>query len=187
MNNYRRLYPKLEKKNTYISKLIYDIEFETILYDGVSLENMKSPKATLKNVSGKSLDFLYALGGKLVVSEKVKLFLQQTKENTYYEFIDVHFENKKMKPFYVLNILELVDGFDWKKSEYELFDELGPKDNKVIRNLIKMEIDDSLTNGRRLFNLLNFEGNTIIHIDLVNQMINHGITGMLIDLLIGQK
>ncbi|NHN27103.1 hypothetical protein FIA58_015575 [Flavobacterium jejuense] len=187
MSNYKRLYPKLEKGNTYIANLIYDKEFENVLYDGISLKNMKSPNATLKNLSGKSLDFLYALGGKLIVSEKVKLFLEKTYDCSYFEFIEVNFENKKMKPYYVLNILELVDAFDWEKSEYELFEELGPKGNKVIQNIIKMEIDESKTNNRKLFNLLNFEGSIIIHIDLVNQMLNHGITGTLIDPLIGQK
>lgn len=187
MSNYRRLYPNLEKTNTYISNLIYDKEFENVLYNGTSLKDMKAPLATLKNTSGKSSDFLYAIESKLVVSEKVKLFLQETEDSAYFEFIKVHFENKKMKPFYLLNILELVDAFDWEKSTYELFDELGPKGNKVIRNTIKMEIDESKTNNRKLFNLLNFEGNTMIHIDLVNQMINQGITGILIDPLIGQK
>lgn len=71
------------------------------------------------------------------------------------------------------------------KSKYELFNELGPKGNKVIKNMIKMEIDESKTNNRKLFTLLNFEGNIIIKIDLVNQMTANGITGILIDPLIG--
>ncbi|NJM80650.1 MAG: hypothetical protein HC854_15440 [Flavobacterium sp.] len=48
-----------------------------------------------------------------------------------------------------------------------------------------MEIDESKTNNRKLFTLLNFEGNIIIKIDLVNQMTANGITGILIDPLIG--
>ncbi|NJM80649.1 MAG: hypothetical protein HC854_15435 [Flavobacterium sp.] len=75
---------------------------------------MKSPKATLKNALGKKLDFLYALGGKLVVSEKVKLFLENTDDSSYFEFIEVKFEDKNIKPYYVLNILELLEAFDWE-------------------------------------------------------------------------
>jgi hypothetical protein len=187
MSNYRRIYPNLEKNYTYISNLIFDKRFEAILYNGVSLKDMNPPIATLKNINGKVPDFLYSLGGKLIVSEKVKSFLQQLEETVFFEFIVVHFENKKMKPFYVLNILELVDAFDWEKSDYVLFEELGPKGDRVIRNMIKMEIDTSKTNNRKLFNLLHFEGNTFINIDLANQMIEQGITGILIDPLIGHK
>ncbi|MCO6161207.1 imm11 family protein [Flavobacterium sp. NRK F7] len=187
MDTYKRLFPNLETGNCYISNLIIDKEYQMILHLGKSLKGMKPPLATLKNVNGKKTDLIYALGGKLIVSDKLKLFLEESKDASYFEFIEIQFENAKMNPYYMLNILELVDAFDWEKSIYELFDELGPKGNKVIRNLIKMEIDTSKTNHRILFNLLHFEGQNIVTINLYHQMVRSGITGLLIDPLVGHK
>ncbi len=187
MNTYKRLYPLFNQKDCYISNLHFDDNFKDKLYSGVSLKKMKAPVALLKNINGKKLDFLYTLGGKLVISEKVKLFLESTNDSLYFEFINVNFENARMKPYFLLNILELVNAFDWDESDYELFEELGPKGNKVIRKLIKMEINESKTNNRKLFNMLNFEGNTIIHDDLLAQMIDKSITGMITDPLVGHK
>jgi hypothetical protein len=185
MSSYKLFFPFVDASNIYISNLVYDNQFKSILYDGVSLLEMTTPVAVLKNLSGNALDILYAPGGKLVVSEKTKTFLESLKESHYFEFIPVKFENKKMHPYFVLNILELVDAFDFKNSKYELFDELGPKGNPVIRDVIKMEIDQSKTKNRMLFSMLNYEGDTFIHTDLANEMIKNGITGLLLDPLRG--
>jgi hypothetical protein len=187
MSSYKLLFPFVDTSNIYISNLVYDNKFRPILYDGVSLLEMTTPVAFLKNLSGKALDILYSPGGKLVVSQKVKVFLERLKENHYFEFIPVKFENKKLPPYFVLNILELVDAFDFKNSKYELFDELEPNGNPVIRDVIKMEIDTSKTKNRMLFSMLNYEGDTFIHTDLANAMIKNGITGLLLDPLIGHK
>lgn len=171
--------------NVYVADLAYDKAYEGILFDGISLKDMSAPVARLKKVSGLALDFLYARGGKLVVSEHAKAFLQQLEERSFFEFVEVQFKNGKLPSYYVLNILDLVDAFDWERSEYELFDELGPKGNKVIRNLIKMEIDEHKTNKRRLFSMQNYQGNTFMHVDLADEMIAAGITGLLLDPLVG--
>lgn len=185
MSNYKLFFPFVDKSNIYIADLVYDEKFKDRLYEGVSLQEMQSPLATLKNLSGIPLDILYAPGGKLIVSEKTRTFLQQLAESDFFEFIPVKFENKKMLPYYVLNLLELIDAFDWEKSKYELFEELGPNGDVVIRDVIKMEIDESKTNGRMLFSMLNHEGDTFIHVDLANDMIDNKITGILLDPLTG--
>jgi hypothetical protein len=188
MSSYRKLYPYLEKGNAYISTIVFDERSEDTLYNGVSLIEMTSPIATLKNPGKKMSDFLYSLCGKPIVSNKAKLFLEDTNESGNYEFIKVQFKNKKKKEsYYLLNVLNQVDAFDWETSEYTLFDEPGPKGNKVIDNLIKMNIDESKTDGRQLFNLVGFEGHHIIHTDLVDQMIADGITGILTDPLQGHQ
>ncbi|MCW3162440.1 imm11 family protein [Chryseobacterium oryctis] len=186
MTDYRRFYAKLEPEELYISEMKFDADFEKKMYLGVSLKGMCNPKATIKNASGEKNDFLYSLGiSKLVVSEKAKSFLEKSEDAHYFEFFDIEFQNKKIPPFFLLNILELVDAFDWERSQYELFEELGPKGNKVIRDLIKMEIDESKTNNRKLFSLLNHEGNTIVHKDFAEEMIDYGLTGILTDPLWG--
>lgn len=187
MSVYKRFYPFLEAGGLYISEINFDPEFEPFLFNGSSLKGMQFPKATVKNATGKAADFLYSYSGKLIVSEKAKQFLEKSDDANYFEFIPIEFSNKKIKPYYLLNILELVDAFDWENSSYELFDELGPKGNKVIRDLIKMQLIESKIKGRKLFSLLNFEGNTIAHIDFVEQMKAEGLTGILIDPLWGHS
>ena len=187
MSVYKRFYPFLEAGGLYISEIKFDPVFEPFLFNGSSLKGMKFPQATVKNATGKAADFLYSYSGKLIVSEKAKKFLETSNDAEYFEFIPIEFTNKKIKPYYLLTILQLVDAFDWELSTYELFDELGPKGNKVIRDLVKMELIDAKINGRKLFSLLNFEGNAIVHIDFVEQMKAGGLTGILIDPLWGHS
>ena len=185
MSQYLRLFPFLETGNAYIAQLNFTPNSLPILFSGKSFIDLPSPDAKLKNPKKPALDFLYALGGKLVVSEKVKLFLQELAESQYFEFIPVNFDQKKFPNYYVLNLLKVIDAFDWEKSDYKLFDELGPKGNKVINELRRMEIDESKTSGRELFGLLGYEGTTFISKTLAEKMQQANITGMQLIPLVG--
>lgn len=187
MSKYLRLYPSLESGNAYIGRMIFDPKFETQLHNGVSLMGMNPPQASLKNASKPKSDLLYALGGKLVVSEKLKAFLEMLPEQAHFEFIPVKFDKPKFPNYYVLNILNLLDAFDWERSEYVLFDELGPKGNRVIQNIQRMEIDASKTDNRQLLSMRNHEGNTFITAELAQALLENGISGLQLDPLIGHK
>lgn len=186
MTSYGRLYADLGKGELYISELRPDPAFRQQLFSGVSLKGMAAPTAVVKNASGKKNDLLYALGmGRPIVSERARSFLERSADAPHFEFFSIAFENKKLPPYLLLNIMQPVDAFDWERSRYELFDGPGPTGNKVIRDLARMEIDASKTNNRQLFVLLGHEGHTIIHQDLTAGMRSAGLTGLLVDPLWG--
>ena len=74
-----------------------------------------------------------------------------------------------------MNILELLDAFDWEKSDYDLFNELGPKGNKVIENLRKTVLKDLIIDGRNLFYVKEFQAKIFISETLEADFINAGI------------
>lgn len=187
MSIFRRLYPKLESGDMYISELNIDADFEGLLFNGKSCKDMFSPLAIVKNEKGNKKDFLYSFSSRLIVSEKAKIFLETSSDASYLEFIPINFHDKKMPKYYLLNILDLVDAFDLNKSIYRFFDELGPKGNKVLMDYEKVEIDIVKTENRKLFSMLYFEGNIIIHQDFFNEIINSGLTGLFVDPLWGHQ
>lgn len=185
MGNYKALFSWHEDSNVLIKNIKYDSRFEGVLNMGISLKGMNNPVAELENLSGKYTDFLFAPTSEHIVSEKVKTFLEKTEGKENFEFYPVEFKAKDTPSYYLMNILGFVDAFDWEKSDYVLFDELGPKGNKVIRNMNRMEIDEKKTQGKRIFLMEDYIGTTYIHKSLADEMKAAGITGFKAQPLIG--
>lgn len=177
MSNFKTLFAWHEKQNVSIGDITYDSDYIDKMNLGVSLKGMKNPVAVLKNTKGKFTDFLFSPSVENIVSEKVKDFLEKKEGAANFEFYPVDFNIKKHPSYFFMNILGLVDGFDWEKSDYELYDQLGPKGNKMIRNLIRMEIDEAKTAGKRIFLLERFIGTTYVHDSLAKEMQEENITG----------
>jgi hypothetical protein len=187
MNNYKQLFPWHEEQNTSIKSITFDPSFISKMNLGFSLKGMQMPVVKLKNTKAAFTDFLFTPSIEIIISEKLKLLLQNHEKEGFLEFYPIEFRDKNSPPYFLLNIVGLVDAFDWEKSEYVLFDELGPLGNKVIRKIIKMEIDNSKTEGRRIFILKNYIGTLFLHQSLADEMIAFGITGYKEKPLIGHK
>lgn len=185
MGYYKVLFSWYEKSNIHIEDIEYDSLYANKLNQGISLKGMKNPKATLENLTGKYTDFLYTPESEHIVSEKVKAFLEKTEGKENFEFFSVDFNISGQPSYYLMNIIGIIDAFDWEKSDYVLFDELGPKGNKVIHNMNRMEIDENKTEGKRIFLMKDYIGTTYLHQSLADEMNAAGITGFKAQPLIG--
>lgn len=185
MSQYKALFAWHEKSNVSIDMIKYDQKYIEKMNLGVSLKGMKNPVAVLKNVKGKFTDFLFSPSVENIVSEKVKDFLEKKEGAINFEFYPVEFNIEKHPSYFFMNILGLVDAFDWEKSDYELYDELGPKGDKVIKVMKRMEIDEAKTAGRRIFVLDRFIGTTYVHESLAKEMQDEGFTGFITEPLRG--
>jgi hypothetical protein len=138
--------------------------FDEKMYSGISLKSEERPTIDIKDSTKRPPDFLSGLGTSLpIVSESVRDFLSNTDESEYFEFIELVLNNyDKEERYFILNILEVLDAFDWEKSDYDLFDELGPQGNKVISILRKTVLESSKTQGRNLFYLKDFPAKLFI-------------------------
>jgi hypothetical protein len=159
------------------------IEFECTesldnkLYSGKSLKDEEPPKIYIKDPAGRPPDFLSGIGTSLpIVSVKVKEFLQGTEDVKHFEFIQTTIlDYEKDIEYYILNILDVIDAFDWEQSDYDLFDEPGPKGNKVIEELRKTVLIEEKIKGRNLFYVKDFPSKVFISEKLEAQFVKAGI------------
>lgn len=179
MSNYKILTSWHEEDNVAIKAIDFDDNYQDRLNKGVSLKSMQNPVATLKKLKGNYTDFLFSPSVELIVSERVKTLLEEEEGNENFEFYPVSFSTKSAIPFsyYMLNMIGVTDAFDWEKSDYKLFDQLGPRGNKVIRELYRMEIDPDKTQGRNIFIMENYTGTIFIHEFIISLMEAKGLTG----------
>jgi len=151
--------------------------FDNKQYLGKSMQSEESPRVYIKDPDGRPPDFLSGIGSVLpIVSVKVKEFLLGTEDAIYFEFIRatvLDYENEI--EYYILNILEVLDAFDWEQSDYDLFDEPGPKGNKVIEDLRKTVLIEEKVRGRNLFYVKEFPSKVFISEKLEDQFLKAGI------------
>lgn len=149
---YKRLLPKSIENHLMIKDFISTESFKEKKLYGKSLKDENQPTIVIKNKSGKLTDFLIGGTTLLIISEKAKVFFEENIEHSRIEFISVKVDNyEKDNKFWILNILERLPCFDWDKSDYILFDELGPKGNKVIRKITNMVFKDDIIQEKEIF------------------------------------
>lgn len=151
--------------------------FDDKMYSGISLKSEDPPKIYIKDPEKRAPDFLSGLGSSVpIVSVKVRDFLMSTQEARYLEFIEaVLFNYNKHHSYYILNILEVLDAFDWEKSDYDIFDELGPQGNKVISVLRTTVLNPIKLHNRNLFYVKEFPSKIFISEQLEAEMKEAGI------------
>lgn len=153
------------------------LSFDDKLYSGTSLLGEESPKFYLRDPSGRAPDFLGGIGTVVpVVSAKVKEFLAGTEDAKYFEFLraDVRGCDGELE-YYVLNLLQVLDAFDWERSEYDLFPDPGPKGNKVIEDLRKTVLKEDAVAGRNFFYVKEFSSKMFISSALEAALTSAGI------------
>lgn len=94
---------------------------------------------------GEPADFFLA-GLVCIVSSKLRKLLLEQKVNAEFRAVQVYQLGKRYRrrKFYMLNILDVVDCFDYKKSKFR-------RTPKGIHNITRVAIDDTRANGHHLF------------------------------------
>ncbi|WP_299460869.1 DUF1629 domain-containing protein [uncultured Microscilla sp.] len=124
---------------------------------GVSLLNEAPPKAFLKNKKGVKADALVGASTFLVISERFKTLFENFQDDIQFiEFIPLRLENlksnEKSEKYYLLNILNNIECFDWEKSSYTRYPkDIFPDQQHLIRKVDKLVIDHKPIKERNIF------------------------------------
>lgn len=134
-----------------------DNDAKKLEFEGVVLENIGDPTLKFRSKNAKVTDYIMGIGHFPIVSTRFKDILSSLPDSKYIQFIKCKSNYAKQKEeFWIMNILELVDCFDWEKSEYI-------KETKYINPnefwpdaITRVEMIDEKTNGRNIFRVLDF-------------------------------
>lgn len=173
---YKELLPWNDETVLEFSRFDCSPSFDARMYSGVSLKSEPTPKIYITDSEKRTPDFLSGRGtSKPIVIEDVMKFLLTSKDAEYFEFIKLQLVNyDKDISYYLLNVLEILDAFDWEKSDYDLFDDLEPGEEKLIRRLRKTVVNPTKTNGRNLFYLKDFPSKLFISEQLEKELVDAG-------------
>jgi hypothetical protein len=119
------------------------------LFDGRSLINDWAP-FDVKVVKGKKRkwgDVAILSAGVLAITEKSKVALENLIKDSV-ELLPLTFEGQS---FYILNVVNMVDGLDKQKSEYDTFD-----DGRIM-HVTKYEFKPEIVRGHHIFKIPEFE------------------------------
>lgn len=135
-----------------INKEAIKLEFE-----GVLIDNIGNPTINFKNKTAKTTDFMMGTGHFPVVSTRFKDILTSLPDSNYLQFIKCKSNyTNQTEEFWLMNILELVDCFDWEKSVYvKETKHINPNEFRPD-NITKVEMRDDVVNGRNIFRVLDF-------------------------------
>lgn len=148
----KRLLSRSHEGSLLIKKFEITESFRKKQYSDQSLSEEEAPVVHIKNKRGKSTDFLVGDTVLLVISEKAKVFFEANIEHSNIEFLPVDMQNYGGKGnFWVMNVLEVIDCFDWDNSEYTLFDEPAPDGSKAIDEFMKVVLREQPIGEREIF------------------------------------
>lgn len=146
-----------ENKNSFIKDFIINEKLKENTINGISIIDNESPIATLSGLKAIEPDIL--VGGYIlpIISEKfrndfVKKFSQDT---SFIEFLPIIFKNKNfLSKYYLMNILNNINCFDFDKSEYtKLPIEIFPDQQDLIFSIEKLEFKYEAINNRNIFRM----------------------------------
>lgn len=151
MNRYFQMWCNfdIEYANFDLDKPIYehfgsDVKF----YGGVPLKNVFPTTTIILKSKPKPPDFL-TLGSVAVVSDRLRIFLQQ--ERVSAEFIDINVIQKGEpleQRYYFANFLDVISCFDFDRS---IFQEYPPEAGGGILNIDELYLDEEKIGNCRLF------------------------------------
>lgn len=180
---YKKLVKDHKKGDMMIKEFIVSPEWEEQEFMGESLTELGTPKIIVKNKSGRTPDFLIGGTSLPIVSDKAKNVIEKISilKNTGFEFLPVKLESYEGKQkYWVLNILIILDGLDYEKSEYILHD-----GSKSIREITKMVLLDKIIDNRDIFYLEESPVDVFVSEKLINAFEEEGINGYVIENLNG--
>jgi hypothetical protein len=179
---FKRLNKKVNEEFVQIKKIEFPDGLEQSIYNGKSVILTELPKIYFKNTKGYFPDFLSGPTAVLIISEKVKKFLENSSEAKYLNFIETKIISKGIiEKYFVLNILDKLACLDRDKAVFDV-----PEENpKVIVNLKKMVIDINKTQGRKLFYMKEYPVIIYIKESFADEMREAGINDIRLLPLIG--
>lgn len=132
-------------------------EAEKLEFEGVFIENIGDPTIKFRNKKAKMTDYIMGIGRFPIVSTRFKDLLSSLPDSKYIQFIKCKSNYaKQTEEFWIMNLLELVDCFDWEKSEYVKRTKYINPDEFWPDDITKVEMIDEKTNGRNIFRVLDF-------------------------------
>lgn len=132
-------------------------EAEKLEFEGVLIEDIGDPTIKFRNKKAKITDYIMGIGRFPIVSTRFKDLLSSLPDSEYIQFIKCKSNYfKQTEEFWMMNILELVDCFDWEKSEYVKRTKYSNPNEFWPDDVTKVEIIDEKTNGRNIFRVLDF-------------------------------
>ena len=146
-----------ENKNLFIKDFILDEKLKENTINGISIQNNESPIAILSDLKAIKPDIL--VGGYIlpIISEKFRNdFIEKFIQDTYFiEFLPIIFKNKNfLSKYYLMNILNNINCFDFDKSEYtKLPIEIFPDQQNLIFSIEKLEFKHEAINNRNIFRM----------------------------------
>lgn len=174
---YKQLLPWVDDEVMEFVKFECTESFKKKIYSGQLLSGEKIPKIYIRDSSKRPPDFLSGLGSALpIVSSKVKTVLETARPLQHFEFIEpVLINYNGAEQYYILNILDIIDAFDWENSDFDVFDEPGPLGSKVIRKVRKLVVKETVAVGKDLFYIKEFPGTIYISETLEREFKGAGI------------
>lgn len=133
-------------------------------FDGVSIENIGSPEIVLKNKSAKPSDFVMGLGkfNFPVVSGRFKDFLCSYSDKEYLQFFECTSNSTRKEKYYLMNILENIDCFDWENSTYNKLPYATDKNRFWADEITEIQFVEEKINGRNIFRCTEYDTNIFI-------------------------
>ncbi|UUC47165.1 imm11 family protein [Flavobacterium cerinum] len=132
-------------------------EAEKLEFEGVLIEDIGDPTIKFRNKKAKITDYIMGIGRFPIVSTRFKDLLSSLPDSEYIQFIKCKSNYfKQTEEFWIMNILELVDCFDWEKSEYVKRTKYSNPNEFWPDDVTKVEMIDEKTNGRNIFRVLDF-------------------------------
>lgn len=91
---------------------------ENLEFEGALIEDIGEPTIKFRNKTAKLTDFVMGIGRFPIVSTRFKNLLSALPDSRYLQFIKCKLNySKQTEDFWIMNLLELVDCFDWEKSK----------------------------------------------------------------------
>lgn len=138
-------------------------EAEKLEFEGIFIENIGDPVITFRSKSAKLTDYIMGIGWFPIVSTRFKEILSALPDSEYIQFIKCHSNySKPTEEFWIMNILDLVDCFDWEKSDYTKHAKYSNPNEFWPDDITRVELIDEKTNGRNIFRVLDFPTNIFI-------------------------
>lgn len=179
--SYKKLVKDYKKGEMMIGELIVSSEWEENELLGVSLKDFDKPKAIIKNKSGSAPDFLIGGTSLPVISDKVKSILESLPRASELEFLPLEMKNyNKKQSYWVLNILIILEGLDYEKSDLLLHES-----SNTIRSINKMVLREDVIDDRLIFYLDESPVEIFVSEKLIEIFEKEGVTGYTVEALNG--
>jgi len=134
-----------------------DNDAEKLVFSGVAIDNIGDPTLKFRSKNAKVTDYIMGIGRFPIVSTRFKDIVSSLPDSKYIQFIPCKSNYAKQKEeFWIMNVLELVDCFDWEKSEYIKKPRHINPNEFWADDVTRVEMIDEKTNGRNIFRVRNF-------------------------------
>lgn len=185
MTDYSMILPFASETDQIITRLVWE-SHDSERTRGIPMVEFTQPIAQLAKDKNAFNDLIISPLPQLIVSERLKGFLNSLRDATYFQFIPLAFKGKKAPSYFILHCLDLVDAFDWDRSKYQLFVPDAKGDERTIRRLELMVIDEKRAGARKLFTMPDHTAYQFVEKKFGEQLIAEGFTGIRLLPLKGQ-